>query len=106
MTTTITVQYDSENAFMVHAIEVLKGLGAKISIPQVKKSSVKKYKNTPMDVDSMDMVAETWEDYGLSKEAAESCAQSMKEYSRGEYVVCHDKEELDKFSMDSHYNDK
>ena len=97
MTTTITVQYDSENTFIVHAIEVLKGLGAKISIPQVKKSSEKKYNNEPMEVEPFDMVAETWEGYGLSKEAAESSAESMKEYSRGEYVVCHNKEELDKF---------
>lgn len=50
-----------------------------------------------MEVEPLDMVAETWEGYGLSKEAAESSAESMKEYSRGEYVVCHNKEELDEF---------
>lgn len=58
---------------------------------------IQKYKNTPMEVDPMDMVAETWEGYGLSRETAESSAESMKEYSRGEYVVCHNKEELDEF---------
>ena len=58
---------------------------------------VKKYNNEPMEVEPLDMVAETWEGYGLSKEAAESSAESMKEYSRGEYVVCHNKEELEDF---------
>jgi len=95
MLTTIKVQYDSDNAFMVHAIEVLKGLGAKISY--LKNKTAKKYKNTPIEVDPADMVAETWEEYGLSKESAESCAESMKEYSKGEYTVCKSKEDLEQF---------